>query len=81
MSATKQLEDAIFFTALHMTDPEQRRVFLDQACMVNPALRSIVEEMISTQTDAEDLLERGRSAFSLLSDELPMPVLENDAAE
>jgi hypothetical protein len=81
MSATKQLEDAIFFTALHMTDPEQRRVFLDQACMGNPALRSIVEEMISTQTDAEDLLERGRSAFSLLSDELPMPVLENDAAE
>jgi serine/threonine protein kinase/tetratricopeptide (TPR) repeat protein len=81
MSATKQLEDAIFFTALHMTDPEQRRVFLDQACLGNPALRSIVEEMISTQTDAEDLLERGRSAFSLLSDELPVPVLENDAAE
>ena len=81
MSATKQMEDAIFFTALHMTDPEQRRVFLDQACMGNPALRSIVEEMISTQTDAEDLLERGRSAFSLLSDKLPVPVLENDAAE
>jgi serine/threonine protein kinase len=81
MSATKQLEDAIFFTALHMTDPEQRRVFLDQACLGNPALRSVVEEMISTQTDAEDLLERGRSAFSLLSDELPLPALENDAAE
>jgi serine/threonine protein kinase len=81
MSATKQLEDAIYFTALHMTDPEQRRVFLDQACLGNPALRSVVEEMISTQTDAEDLLERGRSAFSLLSDELPLPALENDAAE
>jgi serine/threonine protein kinase len=37
--------------------------------------------MISTQTDAEDLLERGRSAFSLLADELPLPALENDAAE
>jgi serine/threonine protein kinase len=81
MSATKQQEDAIFFTALHMTDPEQRRIFLDQACVGNPALRSIVEEMLSTQTDAEDLLERGRSAFSLLSDELPVPALEDDAAE
>ena len=27
------------------------------------------------------MLERGRSAFSLLSDELPVPVLENAAAE
>ncbi len=81
MSAAKQLEDAIFFTALHIADPEQRRVFLDQACMGNSALRSVVEEMISTQTDAEDLLERGLSAFSLFADELPVPVFENDAAE
>ena len=31
MSVAKQLEDSVFFAALHVTDAEQRKVFLDQA--------------------------------------------------
>ena len=29
MNATKQLEDAVFFTALNLSDLEQRKLFLD----------------------------------------------------
>lgn len=70
-SGSKQLEDAIFFTAIHMTDPEQRRAYLDQSCAGNPQLRSVVDEMLASQEDADRLLSRGRSAIALTAEELP----------
>jgi serine/threonine protein kinase len=70
-SGSKQLEDAIFFTAVHMTDPGQRRAYLDQSCAGNPELRSVVDEMLASQEDADRLLSRGRSAIALTAAELP----------
>jgi serine/threonine protein kinase len=65
MSATKHLEDAVFFTALHVTDPAHRQLFLDQACADNPSLRQVVEEMLNSQEDADLLIDRGFTAVAL----------------
>jgi eukaryotic-like serine/threonine-protein kinase len=70
MSAAKQLEDSVFFTALHVTDPEQRRLFLDQACLDNPAMREAVEEMLAVHDDADRLIDRGLTAIALSADDL-----------
>ena len=70
MSAAKQLEDALFFTALHVTDPEQRRLFLDQACLDNAPLRAIVEEMLAAHEDADRLIDCGLNAIALTADDL-----------
>ena len=74
MSAAKQLEDSVFFAALHVTDADQRRVFLDQACIDNPGLRAVVEEMLASQEDADRWIDRGYTAIVLNADELPEAV-------
>jgi serine/threonine protein kinase/predicted negative regulator of RcsB-dependent stress response len=74
MSPTKNLEDAVFFTALNLADLEQRRLFLDQACTGNPGLRMAVEEMLSAQSDAEHFFAKGGSALHLPADEIPAAV-------
>jgi len=70
MPAAKQLEDSLFFAALHVTDPEQRRLFLDQACLDDPALRESVEQMLATHEDADRLIDRGRDAIALAAAEI-----------
>jgi serine/threonine protein kinase len=71
MSAAKQLEDSVFFAALHVTDAAERRVFLDQACIDNPGLRAVVEEMLASQEDADRWIDRGYTAIVLSAEELP----------
>jgi serine/threonine protein kinase len=71
MSATKQLEDAVFYTALNVADLVQRKLFLDQSCAGNPGLRAVVEEMLSAQNDADHFFVKGRAALFLTADELP----------
>ena len=70
MSAAKQMEDALFFAALHVTDPEERRLFLDQACLDNSALRETVEEMLAVHEDADRLIDRGRDALARTAAEI-----------
>ena len=79
MSVAKQLEDSVFFAALHVTDAEQRKVFLDQACLDNPGLRSVVEEMLACQEDADRWIDRGYSAIVLNAEELPDAVPDGAA--
>ena len=74
MNAAKQLEDAVFFTALNLADLEQRRLFLDQACAGNYGLRAAVEELLSAQGDAEHFFSKGASALNLPADEIPAAV-------
>jgi serine/threonine protein kinase len=74
MSATKQLEDAVYFTAANLADLEQRRQFLNQACLGNPGLREAVEEMLSSQGDAEHFFKKGGAALHLPADEIPAAV-------
>ena len=81
MSVAKQLEDSVFFAALHVTDAEQRKVFLDQACLDNPGLRSVVEEMLASQEDADRWIDRGYSAIVLNAEELPDAVPDGAAGK
>jgi serine/threonine protein kinase len=74
MSATKQLEDAVFFTALNLADLEQRKLFLDQACAGNPELRAAVDELLAAQGDAEQFFSKGASALNLPPEEIPAAV-------
>ena len=76
MNATKQLEDAVFFTALNLPDLEQRNRFLDQACAGNPELRAAVEELLAAQGNAEHFFAKGASALNLPADEIPAAVKE-----
>ena len=70
MSATKQLKDVVFSTALDLTDPLLRKSFLDQICADDPALRTEVEEMLSAQGEAERFFAKGQAALFLAADEV-----------
>ena len=76
MNSAKQMEDAVFFTALNLSDLEQRKLFLDQACAGNPELRAAVEELLSAQGNAEHFFAKGASAFNLPADEIPSALKE-----
>jgi serine/threonine protein kinase len=80
MSATKQLEDAVFYAAASIADAQQRKEFLDQACVGNAGLRAVVEEMLSAQREAEGFFDKGRSALFISSEGLPKPPPASDGA-
>lgn len=63
MDDSKQIEDALFFTALHITDPEERRAFLNRACAGDDPLRLLIDEMLAAAEGAEQLVNRGLSAI------------------
>lgn len=64
MHDSRQIEDALFFAALHITDPMERRRFLDRACAGDGALRGLIEEMLETAEGADRLVGRGLSAIA-----------------
>ncbi|MEO5914564.1 MAG: serine/threonine-protein kinase [Luteolibacter sp.] len=69
MNDSKQIEDALFFTALHITEPVARRGFLDRACGSDHHLRRVVEDMLAAEEGADQLLNRGLSAIARSGDE------------
>jgi hypothetical protein len=71
MNDLKQMEDAVFFTAASISDPEQRRRFLDQACIGNGELRAVVEEMLAASSEADPFFAKGRTALVLSAEEIP----------
>ncbi|HEX9046948.1 MAG TPA: serine/threonine-protein kinase, partial [Verrucomicrobiae bacterium] len=52
---------------------------MNQACSGNPALRAVVEEMLASQEQAEQLLESGQAALQLTPDEAAAAVPEQPA--
>lgn len=54
MSAQVPHEKAVFCQALEITDPEQRRRFLDQACGADQVLREQVEKLLALSQSAGD---------------------------
>jgi hypothetical protein len=83
MSKGKQLEDALFFTAIHISDPTERDEFLDHACHGNPELRRRIERLVTAAESGDEVMERGQSAIvqgaSALRD-MPELAGEMDAA-
>lgn len=64
MDESKQIEDALFFAALHITDPKARRAFLERACGGDASLRRLIEEMLAAEEGADQLVNRGLSAIA-----------------
>ncbi len=56
MSPEKQHEQALFEAALDLTDPDERRAFLDRFCGKDTALRIRLEKLLSSQESAEAFL-------------------------
>lgn len=79
MSKGKQLEDALFFTAIHIADPTERNAFLDHACHGNPELRRRIERLITAAESGDEVMGRGQSAIVLGASALrDMPELAGD---
>jgi WD40 repeat protein/serine/threonine protein kinase len=55
-------EAAIFEAACEVSDPVQRRAFLDEACANDPALRSRLEKMLAGFAEAEEFFLEGAAA-------------------
>src|SRR6187200_915663 len=56
-------EKAVFCEALEITDPAQRRQFLDQACGADKALREGVERLLALSQSAGDFFSECRPAL------------------
>src|ERR1039458_5719838 len=50
-------EKAVFCEALEITDPHQRRQFLDQACGADKALRAQIEKLLALSQSAGDFFK------------------------
>jgi serine/threonine protein kinase len=57
MSTRVPREKAVFCEALEITDPGQRRQFLDQACGADKALREQVEKLLALSQSAGDFFK------------------------
>jgi len=53
----------VFLAALEVADLAKRRLFLDQACAGDAELRAAVEELLTTQADAEQFFAEGVSSL------------------
>src|SRR6516164_3219569 len=73
MDAAIQREETIFYAALKVEDPVQRKLFLDQTCAGDAVLRSAVEELLRAQGDAEQFFSDGGSAVKSVATLPPPP--------
>ena len=58
-------EKAIFAAARELTEAAQRQAFLDQACGDDPLMRRRLEEMLASQTQAEQFFAEGEIGLGL----------------
>src|SRR5262245_32224736 len=56
-------EETIFEAAGKLTDPAQRKSFLDSACADNPAMRQRIEDLLAAQAEAEHFFLEGAEAL------------------
>ena len=61
----------MFYAALDVADPAQRRQFLDQACASDAELRVAVEELLAVHADSEQFFDDcASSVMTLPADEI-----------
>jgi len=65
MNNASRNEKALFTAARELTDTAQRRAFLDQACADDPPMRQRLEEMLASQTKAEQFFAEGEIGLGL----------------
>src|SRR5882757_7114591 len=76
MSVPISREKAVFDVALEVTDPAQRKMFLDKACADDAELRAAVEELLATQGDADQFFAESASSLTTLASELESAVAQ-----
>jgi hypothetical protein len=71
MSISISREKSVFYAALDVADPAQRREFLDGACGSDVELRAAVEELLVIHAESDPFFEDCASSLTILSaDEL-----------
>ncbi len=59
IEALTERAEEIYYSALEMKSPEQRSIFLDQACKGDLALRSVVDKLLASQPEVERFFQEG----------------------
>src|SRR5213596_3043646 len=68
MNEARQQEETLFDAARKLTDPVQRKAFLDAACADNPELRRRLDILLSAEPHADKFFEEGSVSLSAPSD-------------
>ena len=76
MSVSISREKTVFYAALDVADPAQRRQFLDQACASDAELRMAVEALLAVHADSEQFFDDCASSVMVL----PAAEIESAAA-
>ena len=64
MSASLNRKEQLFHEAVKLTNPVQRRAFLDEACAGNPDIRAAVENLLAAHATADKFFDNQESALS-----------------
>ena len=64
MSASLNQKEQLFHEAVKLTNPVQRRAFLDEACAGNPDIRAAVESLLAAHAMADKFFDKQESALS-----------------
>jgi hypothetical protein len=59
-----QPEEMVFYDALQLTDPVQRKAFLDQTCAGDSCLRAKVEKLLAIHAAAEQFFAESEPALT-----------------
>jgi eukaryotic-like serine/threonine-protein kinase len=73
MNAATQREEELFAAAQQLTNPDERRAFLDRGCAADPALRVRIGELLAAEQDAETFFTESGSALSFSAGAIPLP--------
>src|SRR5438445_1868585 len=68
MNGAKQQEETLFDAARKLTDPAQRKAFLDAACADSTELRRRLDNLLSAAEGAEQFFEESGAALSVPGD-------------
>jgi hypothetical protein len=63
MNDRRKIEDAIFLSALDLSEPAARHEFLGRACAGDAALRAAVEALLADHDGAENFFAKGEATF------------------
>src|ERR1035438_3308949 len=64
LDSNREREDEVYFAAAGIAAPKERPSYLDEACAGNPTLRQVVEEMLASQEEAEELITRATAGLA-----------------
>src|SRR2546425_88297 len=73
MNEASHQQETLFDAARKLTDPAQRKAFLDAACARYPDLRRRVEVLLAAGTDADKFFADGSAALSAASEPVESP--------